>query len=726
VDRRTFLARTGALTAAGWGTAFLPGIAYARERTAAVSASPAGTTLERTLLPTDTGGWIRHVEGPGWPLVVRGELAEPRPGREDRRRALASIVHLTDIHVIDTQSPTRVEFLDRYADPNQAEVGFVSSAHRPQETLTGQVADAMIRRLREIAAGPVTGRTFDCAVSTGDATDNAQINEVEWMLDLLDGGRPVSLNSGDPDRYEGVQDDDELSFDPSYWHPHPSERDDVYKRVHGYPDVPGFLEVAMLPFTPAGLPCPWYSVYGNHDGLVQGNAPLLAAFEAISLSELKVVGLPDGISPAALERILTQQDIASLFGGAIDGMLSGDPTALQQAAGAPVRLVTPDPKRAYVQPRDWVRMHREDRGGPGPIGHGLSAEAAETGELHYAFDIAPGVRGIGLDTVNRTGFAQGSIDRDQFAWLEQQLIAVHSRFYAPDGTEVRTDNGDRLVVLFAHHGLGSLDNPLPDLERPDQPPPVQADELEALLHRFPNVVALVDGHTHVNRVFACPDPAGRGQGFWEISTAAHVDHPQHARLVELVDNGDGTLSVFATLVDHAGPASPPADPSGVLELASLSRELAVNDPQKDVASGLGEPGDRNVELILPAPFDLRTLTPDEDPGRGRPEEPGRPAEPAPQPAPPPGPQPGPQPEPQPGPAAGLPAGAGAGSLVGAAGTASAQADLAGVQPAGSTTLPATGTPAVVGVGAALLAGAIALRERGRTSGEGTGSDVPTS
>jgi metallophosphoesterase (TIGR03767 family) len=684
VDRRTFLARTAALTAATWGTACLPGIAVARERTAAIAAAPAGTTLERALLPTATdGGWVRHVEGPGWPVLVRGELAAPRDGREDRRRALATVVHLTDIHVIDAQSPTRVEFVDRYADPNQAEVGFVSSAYRPQETLTGHIADAMVRQLRAIGVGPVTGRPFDAAVSTGDATDNAQINEVEWMLDLLDGGRPVALNSGDPDRYEGVQDDDELSYDPAYWHPHPSGRDDVYKRVHGYPDVAGLLDLAITPFTPAGLPCPWYSVYGNHDGLVQGNAPLLAALEAISVSELKVIGVPDGLSPAALERVLTEQDLASLFGGAIAGLADGDPTALRAAAGAPVRLVTPDPKRAYVQPRDWARMHREDRGGPGPIGHGMSADAVETGELHYTFDLAPGVLGIGLDTVNRTGFAQGSIDRDQFAWLEEQLIAVHSRYHAPDGSEVSTDHGDQLVVIFAHHGLPSLDNPFPDLERPDRPP-AQGDELEALLHRFPNVVALVDGHTHVNRVFARPDPSGRGQGFWEISTAAHVDHPQHARIIELVDNADGTLSIFATLFDHAGPASPPAEPSTVLELASLARELAVNDPQKDVASGLGQPDDRNVELVLAAPFDLSTLTPGEGAERpGRPDQPGRPE--------------------QPGrgdvPALGRPT-----APPGAPGQTTV---------AGGAVLPATGT-GVVGLGAAMLAGAIALRERRST------------
>jgi hypothetical protein len=66
--------------------------------------------------------------------------------------------------------------------------------------------------------------------------------------------------------------------------------------------------------------------------------------------------------------------------------------------------------------------------------------------------------------------------------------------------------------------------------------------------RFPNVVAWVNGHTHVNRVNPVPDPTGYTGGFWEITTAAHVDYPEHARIIELVDNRDGTLSIFGTVI----------------------------------------------------------------------------------------------------------------------------------------------------------------------------------
>ena len=127
--------------------------------------------------------------------------------------------------------------------------------------------------------------------------------------------------------------------------------------------------------------------------------------------------------------------------------------------------------------------------------------------------------------------------------------------------------------------------------------------MRELLSRFPNMVAWVNGHSHVNRVTPVPDPSGRTGGFWEISTAAHVDYPEHGRLVEVVDNGDGTLSLFATIIEHAAPAATdPADLSP-LGLASISRELSANDGQFDPGR-LGLPIDLNVELVLAAPFVL--------------------------------------------------------------------------------------------------------------------------
>jgi hypothetical protein len=88
----------------------------------------------------------------------------------------------------------------------------------------------------------------------------------------------------------------------------------------------------------------------------------------------------------------------------------------------------------------------------------------------------------------------------------------------------------------------------------------------------------------------------------ELNTAAHIDWPQQSRIVEVVDNRDGTLSIFGTIVDHAGYVSPPSALAGPIALAALSRELSANDWQDRTDVRRGELSDRNVQLVVPAPF----------------------------------------------------------------------------------------------------------------------------
>ena len=93
-----------------------------------------------------------------------------------------------------------------------------------------------------------------------------------------------------------------------------------------------------------------------------------------------------------------------------------------------------------------------------------------------------------------------------------------------------------------------------------------------------------------------------------MSTGAIADWPVQSRLVELVDSGNGTLSAFATLVDHSAPPDP-TDAEGLWRLASIHREVAANDPYSGTGSiAAGESTDRNVELVV----GYRTV----DPGRG--------------------------------------------------------------------------------------------------------------
>jgi len=124
----------------------------------------------------------------------------------------------------------------------------------------------------------------------------------------------------------------------------------------------------------------------------------------------------------------------------------------------------------------------------------------------------------------------------------------------------------------------------------------------AELLRHENVIAWVNGHTHTNNIWA--HKRAGGGGFWEINTASHIDWPQQSRLLEVTNNRDDTLSIFATMVDHGAPLAFGGDLDDPMQLAALGRELAANDWQ-ETSNRRGATNARNVELVLRAPKFLR-------------------------------------------------------------------------------------------------------------------------
>lgn len=145
------------------------------------------------------------------------------------------------------------------------------------------------------------------------------------------------------------------------------------------------------------------------------------------------------------------------------------------------------------------------------------------------------------------------------------------------------------MLVFSHHTSKTMNNTRPDPARPHEKRHNGA-ELVELLAAHPRVVGWINGHSHKNDIIA-------HGSFWEISTASHIDFPQLARVIELVDNHDGTLSLFTTLIESAAPHRTDFDDLSQTGLAALYRELSFNAPEarSDLA---GTARDRNVELLL--------------------------------------------------------------------------------------------------------------------------------
>jgi hypothetical protein len=250
--------------------------------------------------------------------------------------------------------------------------------------------------------------------------------------------------------------------------------------------------------------------------------------------------------------------------------------------------VTADPGRTPVTRETHVKEHFRTSGTP--VGHGYGQRNADEGTAYYAFD-AGLVRCVVIDTVNPHGGWQGSLDETQFGWLASELAAC----------------AGRPAVLFSHHPLETLVN---DNRPPGADRRILADELADLLLSHSCVIAWVNGHTHVHSITAVRAQDSPG-GFWQVTTASHIDWPQQARIIELLDTGTG-LALCCTVLDSAAPAgfTGSASPD---DLAALGRELAANDWQvrelitPDGGAGAGSPADRNV--ILPVDWPRRPRPP---------------------------------------------------------------------------------------------------------------------
>ncbi len=577
----------------------------------------AGTTRQATIADRDGDGDLEPRGPEGY--VSLGWTFDPH--RLDGRCPLTAFVQLTDFQVVDEESPARVEMLDGTQQaPGAAPL---NAAYRPQEALSTQIVESMVRQVRGVRSS-FSGRGPSFAVLTGDNADNQQYNETRWFIDLLDGGRRIDPDSGVPTarcpdadpatRYDGPQGG---GGPIGYYDPDGADDGTQYDMV---PDHPGLLEQAQRPFQATGLGMPWYSAVGNHDALVQGNSPS---------------GFAGPLGPGVAGPDAPQASVAALQAvatGCVKATTApASPTSLLSVLANPLGAMTvpADPRRCLLAGDDseasapgpcaatsWIDQHF--RTTSSPVGHGFAA-GAHPADLrgygrpavadlnddgYYSYRPASGLRFVVLDTITHECgtdvCAEGSLDDAQFRWLDAQLRAAEA--------------GNQYVVVFSHHTEATIRFPSTD---PTEAPlhfgtraanPATTESLEELLcSHQPTVLAHIDGHTHENAVvehrcdqLTAPLPGvPTVGGYWEISTASHLDWPQQSRLVELVPVGRRHLALVCTMVDHAGAADPSGE-RGVERLASIARALAYADPQS-ASSARGDAVDRNVIIGFDRP-----------------------------------------------------------------------------------------------------------------------------
>jgi metallophosphoesterase (TIGR03767 family) len=577
------------------------------------------TTLDLTVLQAprqDLTTWTDYVklkQAPGEGHVLRTDLLAGLYQRPTR--TLEAFVQMTDLHIIDDKSPGRVEFVDSWADLSLPYNPNMSSAYRPHEIMSTHIVEAMVQAIRNVARGPMTGLPLAFTIVTGDVTDNLQHNEVRWYIDLLDGGKVIQVESGVIGDGQSVTEifNGAAPGHHSVWYWSPEGlldsrgMVDNYRATYHLPLVRGLVAAARRAYVSTGLGMPWYAVMGNHDAELQGNYPLHPSF---------VVGLelPD------IAGYATGTDKPWMSGWSFPGE---DPDDVALFVNSLVSSSVPaDNRRGFLDRDAFAGEHFITVAGQ-PGGHGFVSLGKDVFRRYYsrASNTAP-ITYITLDTNCYDGGAGGRIPADQYHWLESQLQANSTNWYDDKGTWVSGPGStNRLIVVFGHHTIDTIDNHAPDQVDLGDTDFYYAPAVERLLLRYPNVILYVCGHTHRNTVKAHRrgiktdlDNSIPGQsGFWEVSSASHIDWPVQSRVFELAI-GRGLISIFATMVDIAAPIDYAGDLNSPASLASLARELAANDPTERVVNSANSParsgskprrggaGDRNVQLIVRAPF----------------------------------------------------------------------------------------------------------------------------
>ena len=425
----------------------------------------------------------------GCPGLEPADLS-PRP--EDGSKHLFRLAHISDPQIADEESPARTV---RFAD-------VLGGAWRPQEAFGIHTLDATLQVINQIHE--TDERPIDFTIVTGDLTDSAQVNELQWYVDTMD-GKVVTADSGALDG---------------------SSR-----------NVPAELN-PKLPYDAVGLDpdIPWYTCFGNHDGLAVGNFAIDRSpaeqnewFAPLLIPVADLVGLHD-FDPQSNELVATAAwSPAVLLGSGIPLLSDGLNLDLDSLQAGPI---VADPERRFLSHRDFVSIHLNSDSLP--LGHGFDAMDQMRGNTWYSANPVSGqpLRLIVFDSVAENEhygipFYFGILTRKHFeAFILPEIIAA--------------SRAGEWVILASHH-------PPSDFDLGFAGDNIGTAEFRRRVGAYGNVILHLIGHTHRHRAEIIPGP----YPYLEIETAAIIDFPQEGRLLDVFLEEDGrTLRVESRLFSH--------------------------------------------------------------------------------------------------------------------------------------------------------------------------------
>ncbi len=472
----------------------------------------------------------------GCPPVLDTDLT-PQPAAEGQH--LLRLVHITDPQIVDEESPARAV---RFSE-------FSSGAWRPQEAFGVHTLDATLQAINRLhEAGATTDRPVDFVVVTGDLADSAQHNELQWFLDTMDGA-VVTPDSGVLDGVDRA--------------------------------VPPELN-PKLAYDAVGLDrdIPWYTCFGNHDGLAVGNFPI----------NRDPLAQNDWFAPllAPVAQLLGFHELA-LDNNAMRATDNWSPIALL-GSGVPVttpnyRLdyarvspgaIIPDGARRFLSKEDFIALHLASESTP--TGHGFTQESRQTGATYYSVRPLPDVplRLIVFDSVaDNKPYGIPAY----FGVLER---AHFEQFILPELAAAA--EAEEWVILASHHPASDFDLGLVG----DR---VRAGEFRTAVAQYPNVIMHLNGHTHIERA----DIVRGANPYLEISTSAIIDYPQEGRALDIFLEADAkTIRVESHRFSHRD--APTTFSAESFRLATIDAAFqSTDDGAKSEGDG-GIYGDFSIRL----------------------------------------------------------------------------------------------------------------------------------